>query len=162
MILREEVFGMLGRVSVLFATLEAELGDLLCALAHPEEPLLAATLLERVSFGRTLQLLEEVAHFKGTAIEARIGRLLAVAKPLQKKRNRFVHGRWDLSARFLDQGKVAVADGTVEFSMRGNLRAWQKGKKHVVPYSELQEYQTEVMRALKLTKELLQTIENHA
>jgi hypothetical protein len=152
---------MLGRVSVLFSTLEAELGELLCALLDQEEPLLAATVLEHTTFARTLDLLEKVARFKDTVVEARITRLLAIIKPLRKRRNLFIHGYWDISTKFLSQGKVAVSDSKIEFTRMENRKTWRKGTNHTLAYQDLQEYQTEVMRALKMTKELLQTLEDN-
>ena len=86
---RGNIFETLGRVSVLFSTLEAELGGLLCLLAHKEEPLVAATLLEGIAFSRIIDLLEKIAPFKDLELEVRITRLLEIVSPLRKRRNPF-------------------------------------------------------------------------
>jgi hypothetical protein len=148
-------------VSVLFSTLEAEIAKLLCVLVHQEEPMLAATVLERNSFARNLELLKKVARFRDTRIESRVNRLLAITSPLIENRNLFVHGCWDISHKLLDQGKVKVS-GWKKVSYQGNesRKTWRKGTDRTLTYQELREYQAEVMRALKMTKELLQILEN--
>ena len=128
-------------------------------LANEENPMLAATLLVRAPLERKLQLLKAVARFKGPAFEMRTKRLTAIIRPLQKKRNLFVHGCWDLSPELLDQGKVAVTDSTVrcEESERGvtRIKSWKKGPRQVHTYQTLREFEAEVMRALKITREVL-------
>lgn len=76
-----DIFQTLGRISVHFSTLEAQLEESLCVLANEEAPMLAATLLERSSFARKLELLEKIAKFKGRVLGARVKRLLRVAEP---------------------------------------------------------------------------------
>ena len=108
---------------------------------------------------RKLRLLEQVAKFRGRALETRIERLTALIRPLRKKRNLFIHGCWDLSPELLDQGKVAVTDSMVRYeeSERGETRikSWKKGTRHVLTYQTLREFEAEVMRALKMTREVL-------
>jgi hypothetical protein len=155
---RGDIFQTLGRISVHFSTLEGQLEESLCVLANEEAPMLAATLLGRSSFARNLELLENIAKFKGRIIEARVKRLLRVAKPLRKERNLFIHGRWDLS-QLLDEGKVAVTDARVQHEESGRagmrIMSWKKGTCHELTYNELREFETQVMRALKLARELL-------
>ena len=160
MIARGDIFKILGRVSVLFSTLEAEIAELLCVLVHQEEPMLAAVVLERNSFARNLELLEKVAPFRDERLESRVNRLVAIAKPLKKTRNLFVHGCWDISPKLLDQGKVVVSDSKINYNGNESRKTWRKGPDRVLTYRELQEYQTEVMRALKMTGELLQALKN--
>lgn len=159
---RRDIFETLGRVSVYFSTLEAELSEVLCVLVDREDEMLVATLIEGSTFSRTLDLLKKVARFKDAILEARIDRLLAVVEPLRKKRNSFVHGSWNLSPKLLDQGKVAVSDSRIKFEKSGSHKSWSKGTERKLSYQELQQYQTEVMRALKMTKELLQSLESEA
>ena len=161
MVARDDIFKIVGRVSVLFSTLEAEIAKLLCMLVHQERPMLAATVLERNSFGQNLALLKKIAPFQDTRLESRVNRLLAVASPLKEKRNFFIHGRWDISPKLLNQGKIMVSNWK-KISYQGNARhkSWRKGTDHILKYQELQEYQIGVMRALKMTEELLQKLEN--
>ncbi len=162
MIARGDIFKILGRVSVLFSTLEAEIAELLCVLVHQEDPMLAATVLERSPFARNLELLKKVARFRDTRLESRVNRLWTIVTPLNKKRNLFVHGCWDISPMLLDQGKVGVSDSKINYKENKSRKTWRKGTDHVLTYQDLQEYQAEVMRALKMTRELLQALKNKA
>jgi len=162
MVTRANIFEILGRLSVLFSTLDAEVQTLLCLLVSKEDFMMAASLLEGITFARTLDSLEKVSRFQDTVMESRLTRLLSVIKPLRKKRNLFVHGCWDISPKLLDQGLVMVTDSKIQFEHSKNRKTWRKGKSQTVRYQDLQEYQTEVMRGLKMTKELLMSLENAA
>lgn len=121
--------------------------------------MLAATLIEGTTFARSLDLLEKTGRFKDAKIEFRISQLLEVARPLRKKRNLFIHGRWDISPTLLGKAKVAVSDSRIRFERKKNSKSWHRGAEHVIAYHELREYETEVMRALKVTRELEKFIE---
>ena len=121
--------------------------------------MLAATLLQRSRFSRKLELLEQIAKFEGRIVEARVKRLLRVAKPLRKTRNLFIHGCWDLSQKLLEEGKVAATNSNIqhEESRRGGMRmkSWKKGPCQVFTHNQLREFEAEVMRALEMARELL-------
>lgn len=155
---KREIFSAIGRVSVLFSSLEAELEDLLCILADPEDPMLAATLVEGVSFAKILELLKKVVRFKDGAIEGKVLRLLDISTPLRSKRNLFVHGYWDMSEELLNHGKVTVRDSKIRFQAIGTRKSWRKGTDYTITYDDLRGYETEIMRALKITKELLKEL----
>jgi hypothetical protein len=156
-ITRADIFQTLGRIAVQFATLEAELEGSLCVLANEENPMLVATLISRSSSVRKVDLLEHIAKFKGKVIQMRVRRLARILEPLRKRRNLFIHGRWDLSPRLLDEGKVAVTDSIVQYdesTRRGmHLRTWTKGRRQVFTYHQLRQFETEVMRALRMLME---------
>jgi hypothetical protein len=162
MITRANFFEILGRLSVLFSTLEAEIQTLLCRLLSKKDFMMAATVLEGNGFARTLILLKKASQFQDAVLESRVTRLLSVINPLRKKRNLFVHGCWDISPRLLDQGRVMVSDSKIKFEGNKNRKSWCKGMSQKLTYQELQEYQTEVMRGLKMAKELLMSLETDA
>src|SRR5205823_1726398 len=65
---RSDIFATLGRITVHFATLEAQLEEGLCILANNENPAIAATILERATLARKVQLLERLIKFKATVM----------------------------------------------------------------------------------------------
>ena len=156
---RADIFQTLGRIAVLFSTLEAELEESLCIMANEDNPMLAATLLIRTPLERKLQLLEQVAKFKKRTYEIRIKRLVGIIKPLRKKRNLFIHGYWDLSPELLNQGRVAVTESWVQYEESENvgirMKSWKKGSRQVLTYQQLREFETGVMRALEMTRSVL-------
>jgi hypothetical protein len=159
MVTQTKIFEMLGRLSALLSTLEADVQTLLCSLVSKEEFMMAATILEMSTFARTLDLLDKASHFQDSVLEGKIQRLLVVVKPLRRKRNLFVHGCWNLSPKLLDQGKVVVSESkVVRFDRGKNSKTWRRGIDHKFTYEELQTFQTEVTRSLKMAKELLSAL----
>ncbi|MHB8173135.1 MAG: hypothetical protein ACYDFU_01570 [Nitrospirota bacterium] len=156
---RTDIFYILGQISVLFSTLEAEIEQLICFLVNHEEEMLTATLIEGNAFARNLNLLKKISHFKDEELGARVNRILTLTTPLRENRNLFIHGFWDISSNRIKDGKISVVSSKIWYEDHGNHKMWRKGKSHTFTYNELHDFKNNVMRALKTTKELNQRLE---
>jgi|GEM_PF-6736049 len=156
---RGDVFQTMGRIAVQFAMLETQVAEGLCLLANDENPVLVACLLETSNFARNVDLLNKLAKSKGDRFSIRVERFVKSLTRLRKRRNLFVHGRWDLSPELLREGKVAVTDSFISYDSSeggGKKReSWTKGKKQILTHEDLRLVEADILRALKLSRELL-------
>ncbi|MCK4375410.1 MAG: hypothetical protein KAX19_08775 [Candidatus Brocadiae bacterium] len=135
---------LFGQLAMLFATMDFAASLILHFLISDAHMVIGATLTERMSLSRKLELIKKLSAYRlmqHREIEAEIRDWASKTKKFSKKRNLFIHGQWlfdkESEERLAIAGEVSVFDLRIEARVDGGKRDWTHGREHVLEVDEL-------------------------
>src|SRR5688500_14815355 len=110
---RDDLFRLIGELSVSFSALEHMLGYILCELVAVNEPFVGGIVTAEAPLHRKLRLIKKLASYRlvdATELRREVLNLVEAAEKLRPDRNLWVHGNWELSEQHLLADKVRCFD----------------------------------------------------
>ncbi|NTW49893.1 MAG: hypothetical protein HGB19_09240 [Chlorobiales bacterium] len=121
-----EFYGLIGLVAVRFARLEAQLTDLLSALIHPNDDLLADMLTEDIFIGKTIDMIKKVGRMRSVD-DTLLDEIVSTANSLKRERNDYLHGIWKIEVKGNGEVIATCSKRKISFKQLGSTKTWTNG-----------------------------------